>query len=192
MSFCWVIGGSRVFQHNTPLASWTPLEMINPVRKLKTVKPITHPFFCLSICCILFIDPTKNIIKDNERISINEKKHIFIKIYLSHFILERDTQFVVRLRDRWEDIYSNRELLLAPYLLPVPRRCEPLHPLASRIIRDDLTPLIGYVSWLDWLSKSDRVVSFRLHTCSSGLPRRTANPLFTNHNVTACQSTWGH
>ena len=26
-------------------------------------------------CCILLIDPTKNIIKDNERTSMNETKH---------------------------------------------------------------------------------------------------------------------
>ena len=35
------------------------------------------------------------------------------------------------------------------------------------------------------------MVSFRLHTCSTGLLRRTTIPLFTNHNVTACQSTRG-
>ena len=42
--------------------------------------------------------------------------HFFIRIYLSHFILERGTQFFVSLRDRWRDIYSERWLLLAPYL----------------------------------------------------------------------------
>ena len=36
------------------------------------------------------------------------------------------------------------------------------------------------------------VASFRLHTCSTGLSGCTAIPLFTNHNVTACQSTRGH
>ena len=36
------------------------------------------------------------------------------------------------------------------------------------------------------------MVSFRLHTCSTGLPRRIAIPLFTNHNMTACQSTRDH
>ena len=39
---------------------------------------------------------------------------------------------------------------------------------------------------------SYHLVSFRLHTCSTDLPWRTAFPLFTNHNVTACQSTLGH
>ena len=39
---------------------------------------------------------------------------------------------------------------------------------------------------------SYHVVSFRLHTCSTNLPRRTAILLFTKHSVTACQSTRGH
>ena len=39
---------------------------------------------------------------------------------------------------------------------------------------------------------SYHVVSFSLHTCSTGLLRRTAILLFTNHNVTACQNTRGH
>ena len=39
---------------------------------------------------------------------------------------------------------------------------------------------------------SYHVVSFRLHTCSTGISRRTAIHLFTNHNLTGCQSTRGH
>ena len=39
---------------------------------------------------------------------------------------------------------------------------------------------------------SYHVVPLWLHTCSTGLPRRTAIPLFTNHNMTTCQSTRGH
>ena len=39
---------------------------------------------------------------------------------------------------------------------------------------------------------SYHVVPFRLHTSSTSLPRRTTIPLFTNHNVTAFQTTWGH
>ena len=38
---------------------------------------------------------------------------------------------------------------------------------------------------------SYHMVPFQFHTCSTGLPRHTAIPLFTNH-VTACQSTRGH
>ena len=132
------------------------------------------------------------------------KTHFFIKIYLSHFILERATQFVVSLRDRLRDIYSERGLLLALYLLPGARGCQYLHPpLASRIVRDNLTPVIGCVSLAQlsiltglclnlttWFSY--HMVSFQLYTYSTSLPRHTAIPLFTNQNVIACQSTWGH
>ena len=116
-----------------------------------------------------------------------------------HFILERGTQFVVSLRDRRRDIYLERGLLLGPYLLSGARGCQHLHLVASRIIRDDLTTLIGCVSLVrlsilnglclnltTWFSF--HVVSFRLHTCSTGLPRRTAIPLFSNHNVIPCQT----
>ena len=126
-----------------------------------------------------------------------------MKIYLSHFILERGAQFDVSLRDRWRHIYSERRLLLAPYLLPGARGRQCLHPLASRIIRDirdasDRLRIPGSTLDYDWTqSKSDRVVlispgPLRLHTCSTGLPRPTAITPLTNHNVTACQSIPGH
>ena len=123
---------------------------------------------------------------------------------ISHFILERDIQFVVSLWDRWRDIYSERRLFLAPYPLPVASGFKHLHPLSIRIFRDDtntsdrlripgstvdsvcihcLTLTAGF---------SYHVVSFRLHTCSTALPPCTAIHLFTNHNVIACQSTRGH
>ena len=95
-------------------------------------------------CCILLIHPTKNINKVKERTLMNERNTILYKnLSLSHFILERGTQFVVSLRDRWRDIYSEKGLLLAPYLLPRARGCQRLHPLASRIVRDNLMPQIG-------------------------------------------------
>ena len=62
--------------------------------------------------------------------------HFFAKIYLSYFILERGTQFVVSLRDRWRDIYILREgTSFAPYLLLGARGCQCLYPFASRIVR---------------------------------------------------------
>ena len=73
-------------------------------------------------------------------------KNLSLSLSLSQFILESVTQFVVSLWDRWRDIYSKRGLLLAPYLLPGARGCQRLHTLTSRIVRDDLTSLIGYVS----------------------------------------------
>ena len=126
--------------------------------------------------------------------------HFFIKIYLIHFILERGPHFVVSLRERWRDIYLEVGLLLTPYLLPGARGCQRLHPLAIRIVRDDLTPLIGLLNcqfWLDYLKISPR--GSHITWSPSGYipaqpayPRRTAIPLFTNHNVTACQSSQGH
>ena len=127
------------------------------------------------------------------------KTHFFIKIYLSHFILERGTQFVVSLRDRWRDIYSERGFPFASYLLPIARGWQRLHSLASRIVRDDtnasdrlrIPGLTLDSDWTDCLNLT-AFFSFWLHTCSTGLPRRTVIPLLTNHNVTACQSTCGH
>ena len=60
-------------------------------------------------------------------------------------------------------MYSERGLLLAPYLLPWARGCQSLHPFASRIIRDDTNASDrlripgSTLFWLDWLSKSDRL-----------------------------------
>ena len=93
---------------------------------------------------------------------MNEMKHFFIKIYLS-FYSQKGHKFVVSLRDRWRDMYSERGLLLAPYLLSGAKGCQRWHPLVSHIVRDDLTPLIGFVSLarfsiLTGLSKSDCVV----------------------------------
>ena len=142
-------------------------------------------------CCILLIDPTKNIIKDNER----NETHFFIKIYLSRFILKRSTQFVVNLREWRRDIYSERGLLLTLYLLPRASGYQHLHPLASCIVRDDTNTsdrlwIPGSSRfWLDCLNLtawfSYHVVSFQLHTCSTGLPQCTAITLFTNHDVKA-------
>ena len=44
---------------------------------------------------------SRNIIKHNLRTSMNERTHFFIKIYLSHFILERFDVSVVCVRDGW-------------------------------------------------------------------------------------------
>ena len=72
--------------------------------------------------------------------------------------------------------------------------CTPLQAVSSEMSE---MPLIGCLSlaqlsilWLDWLNLI--VWFFWLHTWSTGLLWRTAIVLFTNHNVTACQNTWGH
>ena len=46
--------------------------------------------------------------------------------------------FVLSLRNRWRDIFSERGVLV-PYLLPGASMCQRFHPHASRIDRDDLT-----------------------------------------------------
>ena len=48
-----------------------------------------------------------NIIKHNLRTSMNERTHFFIKIYLSHFILER--VYVSVVRERWVERHILRE-----------------------------------------------------------------------------------
>ena len=113
---------------------------------------------------------------------------IFIKIYLSHFIPKRNSQYVVSFRDRWGETYSEKGLLLTPYLLPGASRCQRLHPLASCIARDDTnasdrlripgssldsdwTDCLNLTAWFSY-----HVVSFRLHTCSTDLPWSTATP----------------
>ena len=95
-------------------------------------------------------------------------------------------QFVVGLRDWWRDIYSERRLLLDPYLLLAARGCQRLHPLASHFVRDDLTLQSAACASLDsWFSDlclnltvwfSYQVVSFRLHTRWNWLPDLLSSP----------------
>ena len=61
---------------------------------------------------------------------MNERTHFFIKIYLSHFILER-VMFLWCVIDGWRDI-SQREDFFFSYLLPGARGCQCLHPLQAR------------------------------------------------------------
>ena len=99
------------------------------------------------------------------------------------------SQFVVSLSDKRRDIYSERRLLLAPSCT---NACTPLQAVSSE---KTLMPLIGCVipgSTLDsdwtaclnlttWFSY--HMVSFRLHTCSTGLPNALPSPclLITTH-----------
>ena len=147
-----------------------------------------------SVCCIL---NQTWLTKFNEQM-----KHFFIKIYLSFYSRKGPTVYCC-LRDRWRDIYSERGLLLVPYLLTGAWGCQRLHSLCKPYRHRRPNPLIGcvFLVWLSILcplSKSYRVVliyhvvSFRLHTCWTWLPWRAVIPLFTNHNVTACQCTRDH
>ena len=78
---------------------------------------------------------------------MNERNTLHYKnISLTHFILERGTQFVVSLRDWWRDIYSERGIFLAPYHLPGARGANACTPLQAVSSETTLTPLIGCVS----------------------------------------------
>ena len=79
-----------------------------------------------------------NIIKHNLRTSMKERTHFFIKIYLSHFILER--VYVSVVCERWVERHILRGDFFL-YLLPGVRGCQPFHPLAS----SSETPPIGCV-----------------------------------------------
>ena len=72
-----------------------------------------------------------------------------------------------------------------PYRQRRPRRLWSLR-ISGSTLDSDWTDSLNLTAWFSY-----HVVSFRFHTCSTGLPRRTAIPLFTNHNVTAGQSTRG-
>ena len=75
--------------------------------------------------------------------------------------------------------------------------------LASLFVKDDTNTsdqlcvpgsTLGF-DWTDCLKLTARfsyhLVSFQVDTCSTGHPQCTATPLFTNHNMTACQNTQG-
>ena len=101
-------------------------------------------------------------------------------------------------RDGWRDIYAQREDFFFPSLLPGARGCQPLHP-PCKLVRDasDRLRVPRSTAILCTLSKSDHVV---LITWSpSGYTPvvpdssdRAVIYLFTNENVTACQSIRGH
>ena len=89
--------------------------------------------------------------------------HFFIKTYLSHFILERGTQFVVSLRVRWRDIFregSSSCPISSSWSQKVPTLAPPCKPYHQRWPNaSDQLCIPGLTRfWLDWLSKSDCVV----------------------------------
>ena len=64
--------------------------------------PLVSKVNLATLCCIAtyIYKYMQNIIKHNIRTSMNERTHFFIKIYLSHFILERVMFLVCK---RWEE-----------------------------------------------------------------------------------------
>ena len=124
----------------------------------------------------------------------NDERNTLVYNYISHIILEKGPLLVVS----WEtdgETYTQREDFF-PYLLPGARRCQCLHPLVS----SSETPLIGCVSHarLRFSALCQNLTT--LLSCGP-LPvtplfdlsaLRAVIFLFSNQNLTACQSTWGY
>ena len=92
-----------------------------------------------------------NLIKHNLWTSMNEQTRFFIKIYLSHFILERVDVYVVC--ERWVERHILRERISSSDIFfQEPVGCQHLDPLAS----SPETPLLSCVSlarlWFSALS----------------------------------------
>ena len=135
------------------------------------------------------MDPSKNIIKDN-----NERNTLLYKNISLILFSKRSPHFVVSWEIDGETIYSERGVLFISCLLPGARGCQRLHSLASQDASARLR-VKGSTPILCTLSKSACVV--RITWSPSGYtpvgpncPDRAV--LFTNHNVIACQSSWGH
>ena len=74
-----------------------------------------------------------------------------------------------------------------PYRQRRPKASDQLR-ITGSTLDSDCTDCLNLTAWFSYY-----VVSFRLHTSSTGLTRCTALPLFINHNVTVCQThglTW--
>ena len=138
---------------------------------------------------------SENIIKHILRTSMNERTHFFIKICISHTLFSKGLMFLWWVRDGWRDI-SQREDFFFPYLIPEARGCQRLHPPCKLVIdASDRLHVPRSTGILSTLSKSNGVVLITWSP-SGYTPVVTKCPdravLFTNHNMTACQSTRGH
>ena len=123
-----------------------------------------------------------------------ERTHFFIKIFLPT-LLSKGLMFLWCVRDGWRDIYLERGLLL-PITSSRSQGVQTLAP-PCKLVRDasgrQRVPRSSAILWT--LSKSDHVVLISWSP-SGYTPVRPECPdrtvLFSNHNVTACQSTRGH
>ena len=97
-----------------------------------------------------------NIIKHNLQTSMNERTHFFIKIYLSHFILERVDLSVVC--ERWVERHILRERTSSHIFFREPG--VPTLAPPCKLVRDasDWLRVPRSTAILCTLSKSDRVV----------------------------------
>ena len=154
-------------------------------------------------CCILLKEPTKNIIKDNERTKRTKRNTLlYRKLSLSFYFRKGHTvscnsksrmeRHILKERTSSCPISSSWSQWV-PTLAPPCKPYRQKRPNASDQLRipgptfgSDWTDCLNLTTWFSY-----HVVSFRLHICSTGLLRRTAIHLFTHHNVTACQSIQG-
>ena len=89
------------------------------------------------LCYIVFywFNQEHNQISRTNELQWTNKTHFFIKISLSFYSRKGHTVYV-SLREKDEETYTQRGDIFLPHIFF----------LASRIVRDDLTPLIGCVS----------------------------------------------
>ena len=127
---------------------------------------------------------------------MTSETHFFIKknIYIYHTLFTKGLMLLWCVRDGWKDIYSERVLLLpisSSWSQGVPKLAPPCKLVRDasgrqRVLRStDSLPLFrsDCVVLITW---SPSVYTPVVPEC----PDRVV--LFTNHNVTACQSTRGH
>ena len=141
-------------------------------------------------CCILLIDPTKNLIKDNKRTSMNKQITLLYKNISLSFYSWKGNTVCCKFEREMERHILREGTSSCPLSFSGPGGANACRNASDRL----RVPRSRFR--LDWLNltvwSSYHLVSFQLHTCSTGLPWRTAIHLFTNHNVTACQSTRDH
>ena len=134
-----------------------------------------------------------NIIKHNLRTSMNER-NTFLYKNISLTLYSQEGWCFCSVWEMGGETYTQREDFFFPYLFPGARGCQRLHPLASRDTSDRLCVLRS-IAILCTQSKSDRMVLI-MWSPSSYIPVVPECPdravLFTNHNMTAFQSTRGH
>ena len=110
-----------------------------------------------SSCCIAMMIIQAETIKHNLRTSMNERTHSFIKIYLTHFILERVDVSVVC--ERWVERHILRERTSSSHILfQEPEGANACTP--CKLVRDasDRLRVPRSTAILCTLSKSDRMV----------------------------------
>ena len=135
-----------------------------------------------------------NIIKLNLRTSMNEQTHFFIKIYLSLFILERVDVSVVC--ERWVERHILREGTSSSHIFyresGGANTWTPFQ-VRQRHLWSAACPMLDWFSALCLNLPHMVLITWSPSGYTTVVPDYSDHAVsFTNHNVTACQSTWGH